>query len=121
METTENKHTDLTYLKQLSNGDNEFIHQMITIFMTQTPDALDSIDMYLKEKNWKSLKGIAHKMKPSFSFMGIKELEPVILLVEEYCENETHLDQLPKLTSTVRRICELAIIELETEKKRFKQ
>ena len=117
METTKNTHSDLSYLKQLSNGSNEFVNQMITIFITQTPEALDNIDIYLKEKNWKSLKGVAHKMKPSFSFMGIKELEKSILLVEEYCENETQLDQLPELISTIRKVCGLAILELEVERK----
>ena len=119
METLKNKHIDLTYLKQLSNGSNEFIGQMISIFMVQTPEALDQLDNYLKEKNWKLLKGVAHKMKPSFSFMGIKELESIIAMIEEHAANENQLDQLPELIFKIRSVCSLALLELEKEKKLF--
>lgn len=118
METT-NKHIDLSYLKQLSNGSNEFIAQMISIFMTQTPEALNKIEAHLQKKEWKLIKAHIHKMKPSFAFMGIKELEAIALDAEKYCETETRLDEIPKLISQIKKTCELAILELETEKLQF--
>lgn len=117
METAKYKYIDLTYLKQLSNGSNEFIEQMITIFMAQTPEALDNMERFLKEKDWVALRGVAHKMKPSFSFMGIKELQTDILLVEESAEKQKDLDKLPALISKIRKICDLSFRELEVEKK----
>ena len=116
---TSNKHIDLSYLKQLSNGSNEFIAQMISIFLTQTPQALNSIEAHLQNEEWKPIKAHIHKMKPSFAFMGIKELENIAPLAEKYCETETHLDELPKLISQIRAVCELAMRELETEKEQF--
>lgn len=118
MEPT-NKHIDLAYLKELSNGSNEFMAQMISIFMVQTPEAISNIDAYLKKNDWKSIKAVIHKMKPSFSFMGIKELQNTIPLVEKYCETETHLNEVPKLIMQIKTVCELALQELETEKKQF--
>lgn len=114
-----NKHIDLSYLKQLSNGSNEFIAQMISIFMIQTPEALNTIETHLQKKEWKPIKALIHKMKPSFAFMGIKELEKIALEAEKYCETETHLDELPKLISQIRISCEQAMLELETEKNQF--
>lgn len=119
METISNKHIDLTYLKQLSNGSNEFINEMISVFMEQTPIEISNLEKYLKAKDWKSLRAIAHKMKPSFSFMGIKELESTIKLIEEYAANETNLDLLPELISKIKNTCNEAIKELEVERKLF--
>ena len=119
METSSNKHIDLTYLKQLANGSNEFILEMITVFMEQTPLEISNLEKHLKNKDWKSLHGTAHKMKPSFSFMGIKELENVIKLVNEYAANETNLDLLPEMVSKIKNTCNEAIKELEIEKKLF--
>lgn len=113
------KHTDLTYLKELSNGSKEFINQMISIFMSQTPEALDSINLHLKAKNFKQLRAVIHKMKPSFSFMGIGELENISALVENYADTETHLDELPELILSINTICTAALLELEEEKKQF--
>jgi len=65
METNSKKNTDLTYLKELSNGSNEFIVQMITIFLNETPAAVDKVEQYAKTSNWDALRAAVHKMKPS--------------------------------------------------------
>lgn len=114
-----NKYIDLTYLKELSNGSNEFMTQMISIFMAQTPEALNSIELHLQKNEWKLLKGVVHKMKPSFGFMGIKEIENTVALMEKYCETETHLDELPSLIMRIKTVCFAALQELEIERKQF--
>ncbi len=119
MSPQNNKHINLSYLKQLSNGSNEFIVQMISIFMVQTPEATNLMDKHLKSNEWKLLKGVIHKMKPSFSFMGIKELETIAISAEKYCETETDLDKLPGLIQRIKEVCSEAINELEEEKKQF--
>lgn len=118
MELT-NKYIDLTYLKELSNGSNEFMTQMISIFIAQTPEALEIVDLHLQKGEWKLLKGVIHKMKPSFGFMGIKEIENNVSLVEKYCETETHLDELPSLIMKIKTVCLAALQELEIERKQF--
>ena len=119
METSSNKYINLTYLKELSNGSNEFIYQMITVFMEQTPDAVNSMEKYLNSKDWQALHAIAHKTKASFAFMGIKELKDVTCLVEEYSLNKTNLDQLPEMISKIKNVFLIALKELEIEKKQF--
>lgn len=119
METAKNRKIDLTYLKQLSKGSNEFICEMITVFMTQIPAELDEIDKYWNAKDWQSLHRVAHKMKPSFSFMGIKELENVICLINDYSSTQTNIDQLPELIAKLKNVCSKALQELEVEKKLF--
>lgn len=119
METSKNKHIDLTYLKELSNGSNEFITQIISIFMTQTPEELEKMEKSLNAGNWDAVRATAHKIKPSFLFMGIKELESVINSVEDFAAKKTNLDQLPEMITKIKTICEQALVELETEKKLF--
>jgi HPt (histidine-containing phosphotransfer) domain-containing protein len=120
METTKSAQcTDLSYLKQLSNGSNEFIYEMISVFIEQTPKEIDSLENHLKNKDWASLRKVAHKMKASFSFMGIKELETVIRSTEEYAANETNLDLLPDMVDKIKSISMQAVQELEAEKQTF--
>jgi HPt (histidine-containing phosphotransfer) domain-containing protein len=114
-----NKHINLTYLKELSNGSNEFICQMISVFIAQTPEMIANMEEHLHKQDWKALHAVAHRMKPSFSFMGIKELETTIHTLEEYCLKKTNLDQIPDMLSTIKHTCEIAIKELEVEKKAF--
>ncbi|MFL5764065.1 MAG: Hpt domain-containing protein [Bacteroidia bacterium] len=106
-------HTDLSYLNQLSNGSEDFIDKMTGIFLEQTPEALENLDKHLAAKDWKALRGTAHKMKSSLSIMGIKELEPVMVKLEDYCDKEINLDQVPALVEQVKHVCREAMEELK--------
>src|SRR4051812_36262422 len=88
------KHTNLDYLKDLSRGDNNFILEMISVFLTQTPESINSLKTHLNNKDWKGVRGVAHKMKPSMTFMGIKELESVIASIEDYAAKQTSVELL---------------------------
>jgi HPt (histidine-containing phosphotransfer) domain-containing protein len=108
-----NKHTDLSYLNQLANGSDEFISKMTAIFLEQTPEALENLDKHLAAKDWKALRGTAHKMKSSLSIMGIKELEPVVADLENFCDKEINLDKVPALVDQVKIVCKEAMEELK--------
>lgn len=112
----DNKYIDLTYLKQLSNGSEEFIDKMIGIFIEQTPEALSSLDSNLEAKNWPALRATAHKMKSSISIMGIKALEGVVGELEDSSSKEINLDKIPQLVEEVKRVSLAAIDELKVLK-----
>jgi len=113
--TNSQKHTDLTYLRQLSNGDNKFIHEMLNLFITQTPDALVKMSKSLEAKDWKSLGNAAHKMKPSIMFVGLKEIDADLKNLESYATEEKNTDQIPQLFNKVKETCTIAIEELKGE------
>lgn len=119
METNRNKHIDLTYLKELSNGSNSFIVEMIDGFLSETPPAIDKLEKHLSTSNWDEFRAIAHKIKPSFSFVGIKELEEVIKSAEEYSRTRTNLGLLPEIVSKVKTITEEASQELKIAKNEY--
>ncbi|HSY75261.1 MAG TPA: response regulator, partial [Bacteroidia bacterium] len=109
------KHTDLTYLKKLANGSDEFITQMLTLFIEQTPDAVGRMEKHLQDHNWELLGKVAHKMKPSIMFVGLKELEKDVKAVEEYASGETHTEELPGMILHIKAVCNEAITELKEE------
>ena len=113
------KHIDLTYLKELSNGSNEFMLQMINLFIATMPQMVADLETYLIAENWPSIRTTAHKMKPSVSFMGLKEIETDIALLESYAAEKVHLDRLPEMISKIKAISFLGIAELELQKKCF--
>jgi HPt (histidine-containing phosphotransfer) domain-containing protein len=108
--------TDLTYLKQVSNGDNNFIKEMIEVYIQQTPEAIMNLEHHLENKDWKKLFAVTHKMKPSFSFFGLTDMFETVDSIEEYSENEIHLELLADLIAKVKLTCSLAVLELEQKK-----
>jgi HPt (histidine-containing phosphotransfer) domain-containing protein len=113
------KHTDLEYLEQLSNGSNEFVCQMIDVFMEQTPAAISKMEETCAAADWSGLAAIAHKIKPSLSFMGIKELEPVIMDLEHNAKTLEDTAAAPRLIAKIKEICNAAMLELRELKPRY--
>jgi len=105
--------TDLTYLKEIAQGDTSFIKKMVILFINKTPEEIGNLEKYNAGKNWKLLNGVAHKMKPSFTFVGLQNLTGILNCIEEYSENENHLDLIPGLIANLKESCLLAILELE--------
>lgn len=64
---------DLTYLNEISDNNKEFEREMMELFIQQVPGELDSMDKAIQEANHKAVNEIAHKLKSSYSLLGIQE------------------------------------------------
>lgn len=111
-----NNVTDLTYLKQISNGDNNFIKEMVEVYLKETPEAISNLENHLQNKDWKKFRAVIHKMKPSFSFFGLKNMSDTVNSMQEYSDKEIHLDLLPEMLAKVKLVCTKAMEELEVLK-----
>lgn len=118
---TSHKHTDLTYLRGIANGSDAFIIQMLGIFIEQTPQTLVHMEKALKNKDWKSLRLIVHKMKPSIMFTGLGEIINDVPLLEKYAAEESHLDDIPALIDKIKKACNEAMVELKEEVEKLRK
>ena len=115
----ETRYTDLTYLKEIAEGSNEFLKKMIDTFIEQTPPVLENMERALKEEKWEELRLNAHKIKPSIDFMGIHSAWEAVKKVERFAAEQSHLDILPGLVEEVNRVCYKAIEELKEEARKY--
>lgn len=84
---------NLDYLKSISKPNIDFVKQIISIFLKENPLEITGIGQGIKSQNWKKAFLIAHKIKPSFSLLGVPEDDLAILIeiVElTRTENSTH-------------------------------
>jgi PAS domain S-box-containing protein len=73
---------DLSQLRELSRGDEEFLNNMIEIFLQHTPPAMEEMKDKLAEEDYSTLAKIAHRIKPSIESMGISQLSGVARDIE---------------------------------------
>ncbi|MEO1053238.1 MAG: ATP-binding protein [Bacteroidota bacterium] len=106
---------DLTYLKNISNNDDTFMVEMIETFIKNTGSAIEEIKVKLEEEDWNEVGNIAHRIKPSITFMGIESMKPVIKNIEDYSKNEKHLEEVPQLFESFTAAIEVAFKELKEE------
>ncbi len=110
------KCTDLNYLRERTKSNPTLMHEMIMLYLEQTPPLINAMKEGLQAKDWDSLYTAVHKMIPSFYIMGIhKDYETMGKKIQEYARSENHHDELEELVKQLESICNQACIELKEE------
>ena len=74
---------DLSYLEEITGGDNEIMLEMIDIFLTESETAIQELRHIYEQKNWQALGAQAHKLKPTLLYVGLKEIHAITLKLEK--------------------------------------
>lgn len=90
---------DLSYLENMTGGDNEVMIEMINLLLEETPKHLDNIKKAQHEENWTQLRSEAHKVKPMFLYVGLSKLNEICKELEDNAKNEAHLRSNSELIS----------------------
>jgi PAS domain S-box-containing protein len=106
---------DLDYLNQLSEGDDDFSISMLSYFLDNTPSVLSDLNQFYNEKDWKSLRNVAHKFKPQLTFMGIKSVFNEVENIEQFAAAVNNTDQIPALIEKTEKVCNEAMVEIRVE------
>ena len=109
------KLTNLAFLRDLADGSNDFIKEILVMFINEMPDSAEQMKSSCNSKDWDTLKAIAHKMKPSLSFIGMEELQKDIQLIERSASERSGLEKLPALVSKSQLVINQAVEELRDE------
>ena len=70
--------TDLSYLRNMTDGNPELIREMIEIFLDQVNEYIREMQQSYEQKNWQALSRIAHKAKSSVVIMGMHNLADML-------------------------------------------
>ncbi|MBK7389362.1 MAG: response regulator [Bacteroidetes bacterium] len=111
------KLTNLDYLRELSDNNESFFKDFISLFLNNTPETMAELEKQLSCKNWEGVRQAAHKMKPSLNYLGLKEAQGLAASVEEYALKKENLEKIESMVSRLKEICNAAYSELEQELK----
>lgn len=115
MEPTLNKITNLQFLIDTCQGNKPVVIKMIEIFLKNTPDMLENINISYEIKDWVKVKQIAHKMQASLGTLGAIELKNKISRVEQIIQNQEDLSEIGDLLEHVSNKADLLYKELQEE------
>ncbi len=65
---------NLDYLHEISEGDTEFIHEMIRLFIVEIPSRLNKIILLLTEEKRQKATDEVHRIAPNFSLFGLEKM-----------------------------------------------
>jgi PAS domain S-box-containing protein len=109
------KDYDLSALKIISRGNEEFVNKMIRLFIKTIPSSLQTMKKAFQEKDFKTLQAIAHRIKPSINDMGITDITDEIKQIELLALEDPHSDALPRLLEKTEKVLDKVIDQMKKE------
>lgn len=110
----EKEHTDklydLTQLKEMSRGNEEFVNRMLEIFTETTHQAIKDFEEALEADDVERINKVAHKIKPSIDNMGINSLKLTIRELEKF--SPIHSTDV-SLKQLVKEVCDTLLVVME--------
>lgn len=86
---------DLSYLKDMSGDSTEFMIEMIDMFKQQTPLYIADLEQAVQAADWEKAAGFAHKIKPTFSYVGREDARAHLQEMENDLRAGTNIGQIP--------------------------
>jgi len=103
---------NLNYLNSISDGNNEFVNEIIVAFIEQTPPLLTQMTDASNSEEWVTVGDLAHKLKSNLTLVGINQIEALTQSIEIDGRGEINTDTLPSRTKLLVSTCTQAIEEL---------
>lgn len=113
--TAQGKLYDLTNLKKLSGGNDDFVRKMVLLFLDKIPKNIAKLELSLEQKDYKNLGNVAHMIRPTITSLRIDTASQALRSIENYAKNLTSLELLPKLMITVKTDLKLVINQMRQE------
>ncbi len=103
---------NLTNLEELGNGDEEFIKQMVVIFLEDVPKYVEEMESLIQEENWEDAGKMAHKMKSSVKVLGADELVEELIKVEKLKDEQNPKEKSEAYMGKIKPLAEELLGEL---------
>ncbi len=112
---------NLAYLKDVADGSQEFMVEMIDIFLHQTPGYLAQLETSIEKKDWSSVAEIAHKVRPTFTFIGVDQLTQIMASIEQKARTGEDLAVISKTFNEVKPLLTRVFEKLAEMRKELAQ
>lgn len=117
MQNIDNHHPlDLSYLVGMVGHHPEFMIEIFDTFIQQTPIYLAEMDDALALKNWDEVSRCAHKLKPTFSYIGRNDIKDFVEEIELKARNHD-VNQIPAAIERLKIIVQIIYSQLDSVKK----
>lgn len=74
---------DLTFLKEISDNDMDFIKDVLNTFLDEMPKDMEALKTAVASKNFTDIGKIAHKTKSTLQTIGLLDLKELALTIEQ--------------------------------------
>lgn len=107
---------DLSLIVSMSRGNTDFINKMIAVFIDETPAAVEEIKKSWQNKDFQTIRKVAHRIKPNLANFGIHDLRQDIQTIELLAEEELVTADFDKRIQNLDMVIKTVVAQLANEK-----
>lgn len=118
----DNRPLDLSYLTEMVGDDPVFMIEIFDTFIEQTPFYVAELEDALSKKDWKRVAHAAHKIKPTFSYIGRTDVKELVQIIETDANKQENVEAIPLKVEQLHQIIDdiysqlsNAIVEVKTK------
>jgi len=108
-------HYNLSKVYAISDNDPDFVHQIVKVFVLDTPIDLDHIKVAIEEKNHQKCYDYIHKIKPSLDLLSLNIALEEVVLIELWAKSLGKKKEVIELYKSVSERIEKAIKEIKKD------
>ncbi|MCH8486184.1 MAG: response regulator [Candidatus Cyclonatronum sp.] len=105
--------TDLAYLRDISDGNKEFVDEMVNLFIDQSEGHISSLREGVQNADYVAVSAAAHKMKPVLGYVGIDLEKSGIKQIETVSKSHGDIEVIEKLIDELEALINKANSELK--------
>lgn len=109
------KLTNLDNLHDMANGDQEFMKEMVVIFLEDTPLYVKELEAAVKNNDWEGISRVSHKMKSSVRVFGVESLVDSLVALEFIEKEDNKAEVAKKHLSVVQEKVAASLEELKAD------
>lgn len=107
---------DLSYLRDMSGDNAEFIIEMIDMFKLQTPLYITDLEKAIEDKDWPRVSNCAHKIKPTFAYVGREDAKEHMQMMENNARDLKNIEELPVAFQQISSFVNVLYAQLDEAK-----
>lgn len=112
----EKRPLDFSYLIDMVGNEPAFLIELIDTFLVQIPAFITEINKALIAGNRMKISGYAHKIKPTFSYIGRDDIKDFVHQIENQVKNDFSIEQISLNVEKLKLMLTDVFSQLEQEK-----
>ena len=106
----------LNKLKEIAQGDDAFVQELIVTFVDTVSAEVTNIQRLMDVNEWKTIGGIVHKLAPNYAYMDSESLYELAADIEKKIQNSCDLNEITAMT---RQMCSDSLTLIAELKKTY--
>lgn len=105
----------LDKLNDMADGDEEFVHSVIAVFLEEVPFDLQLLETALLASNFDQVYKLAHKIKPNVDLLGMEQTRAAALEIETLGKSAANLSEIERIFPILKKDIEQVVSELKKD------